>query len=222
MTFSSTTKLLIPAAGFGKRLQADRSKELLILKEENEPMIEWSLKLAQAHDMQAVIISREDKNDLNEFLEKKKATYDLEVMLIRSSIEWADSLLQAEELWSNSNIVLLPDTRFKPMSIIADLNNVLLQSPCAFATFRAESLKTWGAIRYKDEKYFIAEKPESTLSTDLAWGLFGFNESYGKALLQTILKSTSDFILLPEGDVETLPLEYFEDKTRNGLGGFKL
>ncbi len=185
-------------------------------------MIEWALKLAKLNKMNAVIISREDKVDLNVFLEKKKATYDLEVLYIASSLEWADSLLQAEMLWADRNIVLLPDTRFTPTSIIGSLNSSLIHAPYNFATFQPKSLNAWGAVRCKDKKCFIAEKPQVTIATDLAWGLFGFNRAYGKTLLRTILKSTSDFILLPDENIETIPLEQFEDKTRSGLGLFRL
>ncbi|MCB0349134.1 MAG: 2-C-methyl-D-erythritol 4-phosphate cytidylyltransferase [Bdellovibrionales bacterium] len=221
MTDTSTTKLLIPAAGFGKRLGGKGAKELLCLKDEDLPILEHTLQLAKAYNFKSVVITRENKTDLNTYLDLKKREYDFEVCKIVSSIEWPDTLLQSEKYWGSKNIVILPDTRFMPLTILKQLSEGLNTFSIVFATFFQKDLSTWGSVRQESDQFYIAEKPSSFKEDDLAWGLFGFRKDIGLSLLQTILESKNQFSMLPSKHIQFYPLEYFEDKTRDGMQAFK-
>jgi hypothetical protein len=221
MTEISTTKLLVPAAGFGKRVGSPTAKELLILKNEVKPLIEWSLELSKKYQLPAVIISREDKVDLNNYLASISRKYMLEICLITSSQEWPDTILQAEAHWAEKNIVMLPDTRFGPEVILEKMNTILTKDRFVFATFEAEILNTWGVIRNDKNKSFIAEKPNVYKTTDQAWGLFGFQKDSGKKLLTAMLQSKGDFIPFSDQPTTCFPLNAFYDVGRKGVEPFK-
>jgi choline kinase len=221
MTEIFTTKLLVPAAGFGKRVGGPKAKELLILKEEAKPLIEWTLALAKRSKMSAVIISRHDKVDLNEYLLTASKRYPIEVCLITKSEEWPDSILQSEAHWTDRNIVVLPDTRFEPKDMAHQIHSVLEKKNYVFATFIPEVLHTWGVVRLTDTESSIAEKPKVWTESDQAWGLFGFQKAHGKKLLQAMLASKGEFRSFTNQPVDCLPLTAFKDVGRQGMDLFK-
>jgi hypothetical protein len=61
--------LLIPAAGFGQRIGSPPAKELLIRPNTNKAFIDWPLDLALEKNWRAVVISREDKTQLNDYID---------------------------------------------------------------------------------------------------------------------------------------------------------
>lgn len=221
MTDRFTSKLLIPAAGFGKRLGSPKAKELLELKTESLPLIEWSLSLAKTFGMPAVVISREDKVELNAYLHSKMKDYPIEICLISDSKEWPDTLLQSESKWAATNIVILPDTRFQPVEIINDLHRILQIEPYAFATFQPDDFSAWGVIRTSKEGSYISEKPKVWDTNDKVWGLFGFQKSYGQKILNAMLSSQGEFVTFSKGRSQLLPLKTFNDLGRSGMDLFK-
>ena len=77
------THVIIPAAGFGKRVGGAVSKELLYYKDDSFPLIQWCLSLCKKYELKPVVISRRDKLDLNQYL----ASENIEMCLIDSSEE---------------------------------------------------------------------------------------------------------------------------------------
>src|SRR4051812_48128743 len=112
MAESFIPRVLIPAAGFGKRMGLPEAKEMLI-GPEGTPLIEWSLSFCNKNGLKPLVISRPEKNSLNDYLRR----IGVDTLLIEPSGEWPDTLLKSEELWAEKNLVLLPDTRFSPLEM---------------------------------------------------------------------------------------------------------
>src|SRR5258708_92126 len=109
-------KVLIPSAGFGKRMGNPPAKELFPDPETGRPLIEFAFHLAASCTATSVVITRRDKTQLREALE----TYPgLETILIERSAEWTDTVMQSEPAWGDLNVLIMPDTRFHPPEIVA-------------------------------------------------------------------------------------------------------
>jgi dTDP-glucose pyrophosphorylase len=221
MTDRFTTRILLPAAGFGKRLGQPEAKEMLHLRGEGRPLIDWSLEICKKYEFKPLIISRKDKTHLNEYLEINKDKYHLDICYIDASKEWPDTVLQSKTYWLQKNILMLPDTRFSPIEILSKMSKSLDDFKYSFATFKVQDLTTWGVLRSGHKETSIAEKPKHSLTGDQAWGLFGFQKNYGEILLQKMLHSESEYQIFTNERIFTIPLEYFEDKTRDGLSHFE-
>ncbi len=163
------------------------------------PLIDWSLNLALESESQVVVISRKDKTELNNYI-KTRSFQDERIQLftIDSSLEWPDSILQAQGVWGERNLVLLPDTRFDslhaPKEMLMNLND---ETSTAFAAFRPDSFSSWGVIRPLATGFQGCEKPVEKSDclqnkNVWAWGFFAFKKAQGLELLKYLLVSTLD------------------------------
>lgn len=218
MTDRFTSTLLIPAAGFGKRLQMPKAKELLVHHTETRPLIDWSLDLGQRYFSRTVVISRNDKQDLNAYLEEKN---NIEVYKIDSSVEWPDTILKAKSIWGDTNLVVLPDTRFSSTSLLQMMNLSLQKNAFTFACIKKEDPSTWGILR-TENGFYVAEKPQTQLPSDSVWGLFGFQKQYGDNLLGAFLNSKGSYVSIFPQQVSVFDLDHFEDLSRQGANAFSL
>ncbi len=189
---------LIPAAGFGKRVGEPPAKEMLIDPENQKPLIDWSLQLAVDLGLKPVVITRESKTSLISYLEKYWRSRGVAIHLVSHSKEWPDSILQSEVLWGAINLMLLPDTRFKPTSLVEDLiRDCEKNKDASFGYFRTnESLDTWGVLDWRESRTLkICEKPKilsknfSPQDNIAPWGLISFKKEVGKNLFSDLLKS---------------------------------
>ncbi|MEW6055464.1 MAG: NTP transferase domain-containing protein [Bdellovibrionota bacterium] len=192
--------LLVPAAGFGKRVGSPRAKELLA-DERGLPMIDWCIEHARDRKWKSVVVTRAQKTELIEYLAFKRSPLHpvLETCEIKESLEWPDSLLQSQLHWSENNLVVLPDTRFKPAHVLDQLSAALRQGAhAAFALFDVNEethgpFCAWGIV--DPSRFVLCEKPREIPSgmekkNCKAWGAFGFKKHYGKELLELMLEST--------------------------------
>jgi dTDP-glucose pyrophosphorylase len=206
--------VLIPAAGFGKRVGSPPAKELLFHENEGAPMIQWGLDLVKKSQMKAVVITRSQKTTLLDYLEKARNAYPIDICLIDSSEEWPHTILQSQAYWGEKNFVLLPDTRFAPLNILTQMSEALDSADVCFATFHVEDKKTWGVIQPTKDGWSVAEKPGAWETNAQAWGLFSFR-TFGKNLLEQMISSGRDHQFKPiYGKVQTLSLSHFVDVTR--------
>lgn len=209
------TTVLIPAAGFGKKIGSPKAKELLYYGKEDKPIIEWGLDLVQKAQMQSVVIVRKDKKVLLDYLKIIKSKYQIKICEIEGSREWPHSLLQSQVYWSQKNIVLLPDTRFSPKNILLQIDQALNVSSMCFATFDSESLQDWGCITNKAGLLQICEKPQKSEPDARPWGVFGFQKERGQELLEKILLSCHDQKFYHvEGSSDFILMDNFCDITR--------
>ena len=212
---TSVPLLLIPAAGFGRRMGSPEAKEMLP-GPDGRPLIQWGLEQAFLRGWQVHVVSRKGKRVLAEFL-KSQARPELSWNEIDSSLECADTLLQSELSWRERVIVLLPDTRFEPTEILDQMAASLLDHDLVYATFPVKDPSTWGVIQQSKDGWQIAEKCAQTGAgaEHQAWGLLGFQKHTGKKALEAHLRS-----ILGAGpqNLPTVPgfcaLKSFQDLTR--------
>jgi hypothetical protein len=190
MTPESIPRVLIPAAGFGKRAGFPESKEMLPRRCTGRPLIEQPILLALNRGWKPLVITRKEKRTLTAFV---KAFKDCEILEVTETEEWPDSLLKSRDIWSDSNIVILPDTEFSPLEIIDEMNSKLREgAESVFSVFEVSDASPWGMIAKRGNEYFLCEKPKVFSSHQLAWGLFGFKKNAGEHLLKMMLESTLD------------------------------
>lgn len=204
--------VIIPAAGFGKRVGSPPAKELLPDPKTGEPLILWSLKEVDKRSWRAVVIVREEKLELINWLKQTSHT----IHIVPPTKEWPDTILKSEEHWTEKNLLLLPDTRFGPVNTIDKLVEQLSEVSASFATFSASNYSTWGVLQKTENSYRLCEKPqESNFSEVQAWGLIAFQKQVGSLLFQNMLRSTLEhnWYSLPF-KINTVPLDSFRDITR--------
>lgn len=212
---------LIPAAGFGKRVGGPPAKEMLMDRESQRPLIDWSIELALESGLKPLIITRQDKVSLISHIESKWRSKGADVFLIEESKEWPESILKSESKWGDINLMLLPDTRFAPRSLLRDLiRDCERGSDLSFAFFRTnESLETWGVLDWSENKMLrICEKPHnlSSCENQAPWGLIAFQKKIGKKLFSDLLKSNQTHEWFQcEASYSLQPLTHFRDITRN-------
>jgi hypothetical protein len=143
-------RVIVPCAGFGKRmgLNPQQSKEMLVDPLTGKRMIDQTLEKARGR--LAVVVVRREKQDLIEHLQKHWPWVD--ILIVAPTPEWPASILETQKLWSARNVVILPDTRFEPNSVVDTLFARLTQVDAAFATFHVENAATWGVVKVSSSK----------------------------------------------------------------------
>lgn len=214
MSAGVTRRVLIPAAGFGKRVGSPPAKELFIDQESGEPLIQYSLRCAALCAAAPLVIVRKDKLELIDYLREK----GIEMQLIERSEEWPDTLLQSEALWAEHNVVILPDSKFEPREVAKEMFEYMARgSRLVFAKFSPPEFNTWGCIGRQGTRWCSCEKPAQVEEIDdlIAWGLFGFARGEGMELLSSMLRTTRTHRWEALACVPALvPLQSFVDCTR--------
>ena len=208
--------LIVPAAGVGRRVQYPESKEML-LDENNLPLIEWALSLAEERNWPVHVISRPEKKNLEAHLNSRKQTIDISLQQIRGSIEYSHSLLMSRGHWRAHNIVILPDTRWEPRSAVDQIAAALQagHSSC-YGTFEADNGAEWGVVSAGEGALEIAEKCAPPQRAQ-AWGLLGFHREVGDEILAAHLNSHLGRMPVKlAANCALVPLQWFQDLTRNG------
>ena len=193
MTSSTKTRLiLVPAAGFGRRVGSPEAKELLP-RPDGRLFIDQVLLDGLRLQIPVHVITRKEKASLIEYLEnfKKQNDHLISIQLVESSKEWPDTLLQSEDQWYEENLVYLPDMEFSPDSAPGNLFDSLKDKDAGFATFAVDDPRKWGVIAQNENQFSLCEKP-TIVKREMAWGLFSFRKNIGKNLLSAILESTFD------------------------------
>ncbi len=215
--------ILLPAAGFGRRVGSPPAKEMLLRYDTKKPLIEWSLDLARKRQWPVLVITRHEKKTLIEYLKKRQEEQVLNVHLIPETSDWQETILESSNHWRKKNLLILPDCNFQPTAALDLLNDKLDKIPIVLGVHRVSDPSNWGVIKAdtnEQNKLLLCEKPihtfsGSTLLENWAWGLMGFRASIGTDLMKASLKSqkVKEFTRVP-GLVELVELDFFEDLTR--------
>lgn len=194
------------------------SKELL--KHNGFPIISYALDLCDILGIEPVVISRQEKTSLNNYLMSYNIKHIWHYPKERQSM--AETILASSDHWMYNNILILPDTRFKPalatlekMKSWLNFDNI----PLILATHQVSDPNNWGIIESHGNDKYLCEKPEFHLGGDVikptdtatAWGLIGFNKYAGFKLFED-MKQKNTWSKLPES--YEIPLTSFEDLTR--------
>lgn len=201
----SRPKAIIPCAGYGTRLNMgpNESKEMLWDTRNAMYLIDYSLILCEKYDLDPLVITRSEKKDLIDYCTKD----NVEVLIIEPEGEWPSTILASKELWAEDNVLILPDTRFTPESILYGIKDALsMNNKAVIALHRVSDVSKWGSI----ENYHITEKSKDTYMGH-AWGLIGFKQDYGEELFTAMMTRDKPFKLKDTG---FLFLRSFDDITR--------
>ncbi len=228
--------VLIPAAGYGRRMGSPAAKELLYSTDLQMTFIDHAIRLAHSWQATPIVVTRADKTELIEYLRANCAD-QIRLHLIEGSVEWADTCVQSISLLAEHSVLLLPDTQFSPADIGLSLFAALTDAEISAACFSPASLSTWGAIATSKDGLLICEKPKSPpVCTDhpgaplvydgyenaKAWGLLGFRKGRAHELFSKISRSHEEHSTWQklECTYKELPLNHFVDLTRgNGAAG---
>lgn len=158
-------KMIIPAAGFGRRMGSPEVKELLH-DECGHPLIDHAVSLAVKMNISFHIISRPGKIKLKNYLESKSylVKTDWTYQEIESSKEWPDSVLQAKPFWGDRNVLVLPDTRWEPVNIVEKV--LFSNQDLSLAVFSPPDLNNWGVIDQIRERQEVIGLEKIGSSTD--------------------------------------------------------
>jgi dTDP-glucose pyrophosphorylase len=197
-------RAIIPCAGFGTRMNMryDQSKEML--PAEDGYIIDYSLKLCEEYGLTPLIITRKDKTDLHDYIHNET---QYEIQIITPYGEWPDTILMSQDYWHEHNILILPDTRFKPTNVIQLIKNDLeLGAAASIALHSVTDTSKWCIVK----DYDLTEKPTFN-ENGWAMGLIGFNRSEGARLFNGLRVRGSPYRLL---DASFQYLDSFQDITR--------
>lgn len=178
------------------------------------------------------VITRKEKVELIQYLQdyRKQTGLQLEIQIIEPSREWPETLLRSEPFWHDRNLLCLPDTVFKPVTIWDQLANS--SADIVAAVFRPADLSTWGAFEVEGKadshplsdhqsQLAVCEKPKDRTDNSkdrMAWGLLAWKRSAGRALLTAQLESGQDHHWRKlNHSFESFPLQSFDDVTRGAL-----
>lgn len=226
-----SVKIIVPAAGFGKRMGSPEAKEMLVLKESQEkPLIEHAIAWAQTLKCPIHVITRKEKQSLLRYLENHPYCEFITIQCVEATREWPETMLLTQPYLAKQNILILPDTRWEPATQVAVLYNKLAsqsENPDNLIYLCTETQNTHSEFPLSATDGFIAspllftknanenftyivEKPVFG-QTDFSqapeptnfhqWGLIGFSKEVAPLVFKAHLKAT----LLKE--VQTLPLK---------------
>lgn len=198
----SKVRAIIPAAGLGSRMgmRPDESKEMLYDSMIGGPIIDYALNLCEQYDLDVQVITRREKKDLIEYLTIK----GIDAKIIEPQGEWTNTVAQTN--LAENNILILPDTRFNPTSIIEEIKRDLeLGAEVSIGLHKVEDSSKWCIV----QDYTLFEK-QPNLKSKWAMGIMGFK--YDEAFID--LEAFKDHIL------DRASFHYltdFKDITRTGV-----
>jgi dTDP-glucose pyrophosphorylase len=199
---------IIPCAGFGTRMKMlpHQAKELL-LDDEGNVTIDWSLNICKKYNIEPVVVTRPEKKEFNDFLDKRNIKY-----VFDEGKSIGTSLLKTKEYWSDYNIMLLPDTRFEYDNkfFINIFKAMKAGNDSMFALFNVTDYHNWGIIC--ENTFYEKPKREFTENDDaFAWGVIGFRKKYGEILFNSYNLTSAPLKLSNPG---YLFIENFRDISR--------
>lgn len=213
--------VIVPAAGFGKRVGSPEAKELFENPQTGKRLIDMSLDWCVYNKIAAHIITRSEKKSLINHINNTKnlILHDLHVQEIMVEGEWPQTILKSQPFWREYNVVWLPDSDFSPLHIVQEMFLSLKNNPYCFSVFKQENLTEWGAISIDGGFFYICEKPkvnEPKMKHASAWGLFGFQKNFGVELLQAMIDSGLKKVPVKiNNNAHLLYLDDFKDLTRS-------
>lgn len=214
---SSRPAVIIPAAGFGRRVGSPAAKELFLHPQQKVPLIEVALQRAFAIEARPVVITRESKTELLDYLRCHSQIEQIQIQIIPGSIEWPDTVMQSENYWSDENLLLLPDTDFLPQDIPHKMILALQNYETTWAVHQVSDGRTWGCLQVREGSLYNCEKPVSAEPAQ-AWGLIGFRRQVGQKLFRQLLESTMNHQwFLSSKNFSLFELESFADLTRSSI-----
>lgn len=208
--------IILPSAGEGKRFGKGGPKELfeiykdikmIDLSLQHIPVfLNWADKQKLKVNIKVVVVINRSKEGLIEHVKNSLPDINVKKVYFNDLYkEWPGSIYSAKDLFSDINIVLLPDS-FLTMSknkrffdeagnpLILKLTESLKNSRLAFGIVKCkntEILKNLGAVKTEDNKITeFQDKPESRFSIfNGYWGVFGFKDNIADEVYDFLIRS---------------------------------
>lgn len=203
------TKAIIPCCGLGLRMNMEfyESKEMILNPNElYEPLIHWTINRCLDNNIEPLILVRKEKQDLISYLNDLKIEY----IEMEPGKEWAETVYNSKDHWSNQNILILPDTRWKPESALKDIKKLLdFGSEVVFGVHNVNDQSKWGWVN----KEYYCEK-SNIQNPGTVWGLIGFTKKTGRKLFYNMQNKGE--IYNHEFITNFVFLDEFKDLTRTG------
>ncbi len=182
--------VIIPAAGFGRRVGAPNSKEVLQL-DYGQPLIERAFSECESRDWPMHLLTRPEKTDLLAYCHQRKLSH-LAIQSVQPTREWPETVLLSEPFWLEWNLLFLPDLLFQPSNILDQIMAAATGSVDFIAAGQAtDRPQIWGCLRSEASGFAICEKPQG-LESSWAWGFLAFRKKIGRQLFESLLESGSD------------------------------
>jgi len=218
--------VILPCAGEGKRLGLPYPKEIHQISYETA-LIDLSLKLLLPHkDIidKVVIILTPQKSQIVTYLNKWKSVFKFAFCFFDDNFyEWPGSILSSSHLFSNKNLILLPDSHIVEninFPLVPSMSNLLDNNELVFA-FKSDTsfiLKNLGALKV-DKRFKVTrfkDKPDADYeSFNGYWTSFGFTKNKAFEILNLFTKSVQrievDLNALQLNGIAAFPVESYED-----------
>lgn len=217
MSKSRVLSVVIPAAGFGTRMGLPVAKEMLINPGTGLRFVNLSLEQAKGLEAKVILITRKEKKELIDYVSLfcQEQQLLLDVLQIEPTSEWPETVLLSEHSWTERNLLILPDTDWKPLGFVQDMVQQWTQnsSDVIYGVFDSNK-SNWGYVK-AEEGLWICEKPEQPLEGFMAWGIIGFKKTVGASLFREHLTSTFDHqVKFLKNSAQLKKMDAFFDRTR--------
>lgn len=215
--------VIVPCAGFGRRVGSPPAKELLPLRN-GQPLIDQALSRAKKLDWKSVVVTRPQKIELIEYCKNKYPQTILQC--IDETQDWPHTALASSKLWSEWNLLVLPDVEYGPENIwqkMFEATSLDKDVDLVVATHQVKDPKSWGCVLNKNENIYLSEKVSLADTwpvadkTYPAWGLILFRKRIGVQLFKLFIESRKiqkPIILEGTFKMESMSLDFFRDRTR--------
>ena len=198
---SESLNVILPCAGNGLRLGLPYPKEIHKI-EKDVSMIDFSFRLLLPHADRISRVSitlTKQKTDIVKYLDKYKGMFNLCFTYFNENYsEWAGSILSAENLFLEKNVVLLPDsvlTDHPDYPLIPSMDLYLEREDIVFGYLkeRGERLRSLGAMQVDEANGDViqfCDKPIDAIDRfNCFWTAFGFRKSVSVDLLNMMMQS---------------------------------
>ncbi|MDB2466824.1 sugar phosphate nucleotidyltransferase [Planktomarina temperata] len=167
--------VILPAAGKGSRLNLPYPKEILRINED-KALIDFSFDLfdtVSRHQVEFVVVINEEKTEIVRYLAKYKNRFDISFIYQKpDSFEYTGAIKSAKYLFSENNLVLLPDTLLtlpKRFNLLQTVEQRLQNHEFTFLVkpeTNKKMLKTKGCLQLDKNMCVVAyeDKPSNNLS----------------------------------------------------------
>lgn len=218
----SKLNVILPCAGEGSRLGLPYPKELHVV-EEGRSLVEFSLeRCARAGSAvdRVTIVMTAAKPELLGLLERWMDRLPVAICFFDdSNFEWPGSVLSAEHLFCDHNVVLLPDSHLiecDGLDVIPAMANRLESSDVVFGYVEEQGprLGSLGALTDRgNEVSAFCDKPDVPHDRFNAfWTTFGFRGEHGRPLLEMMTRSVQRKpVSLDEWRVAGFPVAGYRD-----------
>lgn len=194
--------VILPAAGKGKRLNLPYPKEILRL-DNDRALIDYCFDFFRDYgrkDVNFVVVINENKTEIVKYLSKYKERFNISFTYQNPfEYEYTGAIKSARHLFSEHNVILLPDTIMKlqpNIDLVEAIDNSLTETGFTFfykKETNEDMLRTKGCLTVDDLGKVIAyeDKPERNLQKYNAfWCSFAFRKRAFDSAIAFMEKST--------------------------------